>query len=318
MRAIAAFCAIMAAIGGISGARSQDWPTRPVSVINPFAAGGGTDVLLRSIAANLSDKFGQPFIVESKSGGGGTVGSAYVGRAAPDGYTLLFTTTGPAVLNKLLYKSVPYDAELDFTPIILLSEAPHVIVSSPALGLRTLQDLVDYAKRNPGQLNVGHAGAGSTGHLAAALFLARAKIRGTMIGYRGATPVIQDVLSGQIQAGFPIYIGAVSSVASLAVTSEERASFLPDVPTARESGVDLAATTWVGLTAPAATPAPIIDKLNLAINDYIKSEEGRGRFATLGHLPLGGPPERLTQKMAADKAKWAPVIAAEYISLDLN
>jgi tripartite-type tricarboxylate transporter receptor subunit TctC len=318
MRATALFCAIMAAAGGISGAQGQDWPSRPVTVINPFAGGGGTDLLLRTIAATLSDKFGQPFIVESRSGGGGAVGSAYVGRAAPDGYTLLYTATGPAVLNRLLYKSVPYDADSDFKPIILLSEAPHVIVSSPALGLRTLQDLIGYAKRNPGQLNIGHAGAGSTGHLAAALFLARARISGTMIGYRGAMPVIQDVLSGQIQAGFPIYLGAVSTVASLAVTSEHRASFLPDIPTARESGIDLAATTWVGLAAPAATSTAIVSKLNLAIDDYIKSEEGRRRFSTLGHLPLGGPPELLTERMAADKAKWTPVIAAEKISLDPN
>jgi tripartite-type tricarboxylate transporter receptor subunit TctC len=308
--------AIVAAVALGAPARGQDWPTRPVTLINPFTA--GTDALLRSIAAVLSEQFGQPFIVENKPGGGGAVGAAFVAKAAPDGYTFLSTATGPAVLNKLVYKSIPYDPDADFEPVILQSEAPQVIVSTPALGFTRLQDLIDYGRKNPGKLNIGHAGAGTTGHLAAAVLLSRAGITGSLVGYRGAAPAIQDVLGGQIQAAFPIYVGAVNSVTRLAVTSAERVPFLPDVPTVRESGIDLVATTWIGLVAPKGTPNAIIGKLNAAIDAYLKSPEGRGRMNALGHVPLGGPPERLTALMAAEKARWAPVIAAEKISLDAN
>lgn len=307
--------ALLASAVTLSPAAGQDWPTRPVTLINPFAAGSGTDVLYRAIAARLADKFGQPFIVENRTGSGGTIGTAHVAKAAPDGYTLLYAAIGPSVLYSLLYKSIPY-AEVDFEPVILLSHAPQVIISSPALGFKTLPDLIEFAKKHPAGLNIGHSGAGTMGHLAAAVFLARAGIKGALIGYRGSAPLIQDVLGGNIQAGFPIYVPAVASVTVLAVTSEQRASFLPDVPTARESGVDLVATTWVAVMAPKGTPKAIVAKLNAAIDEYIKSPDGRGRIAMHGHLPLGGSPERLAQTMAADKAKWAPVIAAEKISLD--
>jgi len=312
----AAWAAVFATIPLIPAAHTQDWPNRPVTVVIPFAA--GTDAVFRSIAAHLSERFGQPFIVESRPGGGGAVASSSVAKAAPDGYTLLTTATGPAVLNKLLYKSIPYDPDTDFEPVIMQSEAPQVIVSTPALGFARLQDLVAYGKQNPGKLNIGHAGAGTTGHLAALVFLARAGISGSTVGYRGAGLAVQDVLSGHIQAAFPIYIGAVASVTRLAVTSEQRATFLPDVPTVRESGIDLVATTWIALVAPKGTPKEIVGKLNLAIDAYLKSDEGRRLFAAAGHIPLGGPPERVTAAMAADKAKWAPVIAAEKISLEPN
>jgi tripartite-type tricarboxylate transporter receptor subunit TctC len=312
----AMLAAVFATIPLAAPAHGQDWPNRPVTVINPFPP--GTDALIRTIAAHLSEKFGQPFVVDNRPGGGGAVGSAHVAKADPDGYTLLSTATGPAALNKLLYKSIPYDPDSDFEPIILQSEAPQVIVSTPALGFTKLQDLIDYGKSHPGRLNIGHAGAGTTGHLAALVFLSRAGIKGSTVGYRGAAPAVQDVLSGQIQAAFPIYIGAVNSVTRLAVTTERRVPFLPDVPTVRESGIDLVATTWIGLVAPKGTPKDIVSKLNGAIDAYLKSEEGRRRFTALGHVPLGGPPERLTQAIAAEKQKWAPVIAAEKLSLDAN
>jgi tripartite-type tricarboxylate transporter receptor subunit TctC len=311
---LATVAAVVATMSPTVPAHGRDWPTRTVTIINPFAP--GTDGLIRRIAAHLSETFGQPFIVETRPGGGGAVASVHVAKAAPDGYTLMTTATGPAVLNKLLHKSIPYDPDNDFKPVIMQSEAPQVIVSSPALGFTRLQDLIDYGRHNPGRLNIGHAGAGTTGHLAALLFLSRAGIKGSTVGYRGAGPAVQDVLSGQIQAAFPIYIGAVASVTRLAVTSVHRAAFLPDVPTAREGGIDLVATTWVALVAPKGTPKEIVDKLNRAINAFSSSDEGRKAFAAAGHLPLGGPPERVTAAMAADKAKWAPVIVAERITLD--
>ena len=233
-------------------AQEQDWPNRPVTIVYPFAP-GGNDAAVRFIAKALSEKFGQPFIVEIKSGAGGGIGSAQVAKAPPDGYTLLYTAIGPAVLNRLLYKSVPYE-DTDFEPVILLADAPHVIISSPKLGFKSLAELVTYGKGNPGKLTIGHAGAGTTGHLAGALFLARTGIDGSLIAYRGATPAITDVVSGQIAAAFPIYLPIAEQASVLAVTSEERMSLLPHVPTARESGVDVVATTWVAMTGPAGMP----------------------------------------------------------------
>ena len=225
-----------------------DWPSRPVTIVNLFGAGGSGDFASRAAAKALSDKLGQPFVVENRPGAGGTVGTVYVAKSKPDGYTLLMTATGPAVLNQLLFKSVPYDTDRDFAPVILVGELPQVIVAGPQF--KTLKDLIDYGRANPGKLNIGHAGAGSTGHLAAALLMARSGVQATFVGYRSANAVVADVLSGQIQAGVPLYVPSVNTVNVLAVTSEQRVSFLPNIPTAREAGSELVASTWVGLLAP--------------------------------------------------------------------
>ena len=232
-----------------AAAQPAAWPSRPVTLVFPFAP-GGAEGFIRVLAQALSERLGQPFVLEIRSGAGGAIGSVQVANAAPDGYTLLVTYVGPAVLNKLLYKSIPYDPDTEFEPVALLSEVPQVIVSSPKLGFKTLADLIAYGKANPDTLTVAHPGAGTMGHLAAALFLSRAGITGSLVGYRGSTPAITDILSGHIMAGVPAYIPVVETVTRLAVTSEERVGFLPDVPTARESGIDVVASTWGALVGP--------------------------------------------------------------------
>lgn len=299
-------------------AQAEDWPTRPITLVHIFAAGGNGDFLARAVARALSARLGQPVAAEVRAGAGGIVGTVYVAKSAPDGYTLLNTAIGPAVLNQLLFKTVPYDTQKDFTPIILVGEIPQLIVSSPKLGFKMLQDLIDYGRKNPGKLNIGHAGAGSMGHLTGALFLARTGIKGTLVGYRGAGPVVMDVLSGAIQAGVPVYIPPVRNVTMLAVTSDQRIQFLPDVPTARESGVDLIASTWVAIMAPAGTPHAIVMKLNKAINEYFVSPEGKQELTKAGIRPLGGTPEQLAAVIQHDRAAWAPIIAKEHIKLDAN
>jgi tripartite-type tricarboxylate transporter receptor subunit TctC len=311
-RRILCIVAVLFALSPPAGA--QEWPSRPVTIVIPFAPGGSGDASLRLLAKALSEKIGQPVVVENRSGAGGAIGTASVTKAAPDGYTLLFTAIGPHVLNKLLYKSIPYDADADFEPIILVADVPQIIVSSPQRGWKSLGDLIAYAKENP--VTIGHAGAGTMGHLAAALFVARAGIQASLIGYRGATPVVTDVLSGHIDAGFPIYIPLIDSVTALAVTAESRAGFLPQVPTAREAGVDVVASTWTALVGPAGLPSSIVKKLNAAIHDYLASDETARQFAALGMRPLGGPPARLAQTVAEDKARWEPIIRAENIRLD--
>jgi len=307
-----------ASVAAAHPARAADWPERPVTLVNPFAAGGGVDVLLRGIAKVLSDKFGQSFIVENRTGAGGTVASLSVAKAAPDGYTLLMTAVGPAVLNQLLFKSVPYDTDRDFTPVIMLGEIPQLIVSNPQLGFKTLGDLVDYGRKNPGKLSIGHSGAGTMGNLTGAVFLARTGIQGTLIGYRGVTLLVTDILGGQIQAGAPAYFPGLQNVTMLAVASAQRVPFLPNVPTARESGVDLIASTWIAMVAPAKTPQNVVSKLNLAINAYMATREGQQLFEKVGLSPLGGTPDYLAEVIKRDRVTWGLVIEKENIKLDPN
>jgi tripartite-type tricarboxylate transporter receptor subunit TctC len=299
-------------------AQEREWPSRPVTIVNLFGVGGNGDIASRAVAQALSDKFGQSFVVENRPGGGGVVGSVFVAKAQPDGYTLVTTAIGPAALNQLLFKSVPYDTDRDFTPVIMLGEVPNVIISSPQLGFKTLQDLAAYGKNNPGGLNIGHSGLGSMGHLGAALFAAKAGVKATYVAYRSPGAVVADVLGGQIQAGVPTFIPAVQSVTALAVTGNQRLEFQPNIPTARESGFDVLAITWIAILAPAGLPDKIRDQLNAAINDYLKSSEGRQTFAKMNVRAIGGTPEQLAQTIKKDREMWAPIIAKENIQLDAN
>ena len=301
-----------------ASAQEREWPSRQVTIVNLFGAGGNGDIASRAVAQALGDKFGQSFVVENRPGGGGVVGSVFVAKAQPDGYTLVTTAIGPAALNQLLFKSVPYDTDRDFTPVIMLGEVPNVIVSSPQLGFKTLQDLATYGKNNPGGLNIGHSGLGSMGHLGAALFAAKAGVKATYVAYRSPGAVVADVLGGQIQAGVPTFIPAVQSVTALAVTGNQRLEFQPNIPTARESGFDVLAITWIAILAPAGLPDKIRDQLNAAINDYLKSSEGRQTFAKMNVRAIGGTPEQLAQTIKKDRETWAPIIAKENIQLEAN
>jgi tripartite-type tricarboxylate transporter receptor subunit TctC len=306
--------ALLAAMA--SDGMAQDWPSRPVTIVNLFGAGGSGDFASRAAAKLLSDKFGQPFIVENRPGAGGTVGTVHVAKSRPDGYTLLMTATGPAVLNQLLFKSVPYDTDRDFAPVVLVGELPQVIVAGPQF--KTLKDLIEFGRANPGKLNIGHAGAGSTGHLAAALLSARSGVQATFVGYRSANAVVADVLGGTIQAGVPLYVPSVNTVNVLAVTSEQRVSFLPNIPTAREAGSELVASTWVGLLAPKGTPADIVARINATVDEYIRSKEGIETFAKANIRPIGGSAAHFGQTIRQDRELWAPVIARENIQLEPN
>jgi tripartite-type tricarboxylate transporter receptor subunit TctC len=286
-------------------------------MVVPFPAGGNVDVAARLFAKELTDKLGQQVVVENKPGAGGGIGSAQVAKAAPDGYTLLLTATGPAVFNKLLYKSIPYDPDTEFTPIVITNDVPQVLVVDPKLPVRTLADLQAYAKQKPGGITIGHAGPGTTGHLATLLLLAQTKIEAVQVSYRGAAPLVSDVLGGQIEAGFPAYVSQVATVRSLGVTSEQRLDFLPDVPTIRESGVaDVVATTWNALVGPAGLPRPIVQKLNRIVNAFLATPAARDQLNALGARALGGTPEQAADTMARDKAKWEPIIRAADIKLD--
>jgi tripartite-type tricarboxylate transporter receptor subunit TctC len=298
-------------------AAAQSWPTRPITLLVAFTPNTTTDYAARAVAQELSKALGQPVVVENRSGGGGVIASSAVAKAPADGYTLLMTTIGPAVLRPLIDRKVGYDAVGDFTPVALVGDAPNVIVSAPQRGFNSVQDVVAYAKQNPGKLTIGHPGVGTMGHLIALLFAAEAGIEANMIAYQSSPPIITDLLGGHIDAGSIAYGPAIGSAKILAVTNDEPISFMPGVPTMREADYpNVTGATWSAVFGPAGLPPEVVTKLNEIISAFLDKEETREQFAKVGYHALGGPPERLSARMADDTAKWSKVISAAKISMD--
>jgi tripartite-type tricarboxylate transporter receptor subunit TctC len=309
-------CTVMLAIlAAPAAASAENWPDRPVTLVVPYAPGGNIDQAARVFGRELSEKLGQQFVVESKGGAGGAIGAVAVAKSKPDGYTLLVTANGPSVLNKMLYASLPYDPETDFTPISLISDVPLVFIVNPKSPANDLKGLVALAKQKK-SVTVGHPGVGTGAHLAALWFASLAGIDVVPVAYRGANPIVTAILGSEVDFGLPSYIPQVQSVKTLAVTSEHRVDFLPGVPTARESGFpDLVTGTFTGLAAPAGTPREIVEKINRILDAFLKTDEARKQFALLGAQTLGGSPERLVERMKEEKALWGPIVKNAGIKL---
>jgi tripartite-type tricarboxylate transporter receptor subunit TctC len=298
-------------------AGAQTWPARSITIDVAFPPSTTTDIAARAVSQELSRVLGQPFVVENRTGGGGVIASATVAKAPPDGHTFLVTTIGPAVLRPLIDRKVGYDAVADFTPIALLGDAPNVIVAAPQRGFNNVRDVVAYAKQNPGKLTVGHPGVGTMGHLVGLLFASEAGIEVNFISYNGSPPIISDLMGGHIDVGTIAYGPAIGGAKILAVTSDEPLSFLPGVPTMRDSGLpNVTGATWSAMFGPAGLPAAIVTKLNGAIAAFLAKPETQQQFDKLGFQALGGSPERLRNRMAEDRAKWSRVITAAKISVD--
>jgi tripartite-type tricarboxylate transporter receptor subunit TctC len=298
-------------------AGAQHWPSRPITLIAAFPPNTTTNYGARVIAQDLSTALGEPVVVETRAGGGGVVASVAVAKAPPDGHTLLMTTIGPAVLRPIIDQKLAYDAVRDFTPIVLVGDAPNVIAASAKSGFTSIRDVVAYAKKNPGKLTIGHPGVGTMGHLVALLFAAEAEIEVNFISYQGAPAILSDLAGGHIDVGAIAYGVGADTAKILAVTTEERLDFLPDVPTMKESRYpNVFGTTWSAIFAPAGLPDEIVAKLNTGINDFILKDEIRQQFAKVGYRILGGTPQRLRERMNDDHAKWAKVIAAAKITGD--
>jgi len=296
------------AIMGTSAAEER-WPSRPVSLVVPFAAGGPTDVAARIVANELREHLKQPVVVENRAGSGGNIGAATVATAKPDGYTLLFTSPGPGAMNKLTYKSMPYDPQKDLTPVVLVATIPDVVVASPKLKPNNLKELVSYAKANPGKLSVGNPGYGTTVHIAAVLFAQLTGIEVTHVPYRGVGPLVTDLLGSQIDLSFSGYVPGMEKLRKLAVTSKQRVDMLPYVPTIVETGVaDLVSGTWYGIAAPAGTPRTVVERINRIVNDFIRSERGKKMGDPAGMLMVGGTPKDMEAFIASELKLWGPVI----------
>lgn len=304
-----------------SVAWAQVWPSRPVTVILPFAAGGGTDLLARALAQDLGERFGQQFVVDNRAGAGGNLGAGAVAKAAPDGYTILFGTPGPLANNKLMYKDLSFDPEQAFMPIVLIAKSPLIIAAKASLPVKDLKELTAYAKANAGKLNVGIPGNGTLGHITSVLVQKELGISMTNVPYRGTALVVNDLLGGQVDLAMdfmPSYVPLVreGKIRALAVTTTQRSSDLPDVETVQDAGFrGFEATAWYALAAPAGTPNEIIDKLNAATNAFLKSPKGQDVLAKLGMQAVGGAATELKAFIASELQKWGPVVKEANISM---
>ncbi|MDC7786339.1 tripartite tricarboxylate transporter substrate binding protein [Rhodoplanes sp. TEM] len=308
-------------VSGQAHAQAQSWPSRPITLIMPFAAGGGTDLLARALAQDLGERLGQQVVVDNRAGAGGNIAAGMVAKAPPDGYTIMFGTPGPLANNKLMYKSLPFDPEQAFAPIVLIAKSPLIVAAKASLPVKTLAELKAYATANPGKLNVGVPGSGTLGHITSVLLQKALGITMTNVPYRGTAPVVNDLLGDQVDLAMdfmPSYVPLVKDgrVRALAVTTTERSRDLPDVPTVQDAGVKgFEATAWYALAAPAGTPAEIIDKLNAATNAFLKSPKGQDALAQLSMQAVGGTPAELKAFISSELEKWGPVVKDAKISM---
>ena len=312
--ALLAFAAALPAL-------AADWPAKPITLIVPFPAGGSTDALARLIGQRLSEKLGQPVVVDNRAGAGGNLGTDMVAKAAPDGYTLALSTSGPLANNKYLYKNLRFDPQKDLTPVIAIGEIPMGIAVSPALKVDSLQGLLERARAQPGKVSIANPGNGTIGHLTAELLKSQARVEALGVPYKGDTPAITDTVGGNVDAVSMPITSLVPQIQAgklkgLAVTSRQRFAGLPQVPTAIEQGIPVEATVWMAIVGPKGLPEAVVARLNAEINAVIATPEARARLEQYGAAPIGGSPQQLVQLMASDSAKWKKVIEATNITLD--
>ena len=304
-------------------ARAQAYPTRPINIIIPFPPGGNSEGIVRFLAERLALSLGQPVVVEHRPGGaGGSVGAKSVATAAPDGHILLLSSPGPLVVAPKVYKNLGYDPAKDFTPIGTLMSISQMLVVNPALPVKSIQELVAYAKANPGKLSFPSPGYGTQPHLLGEMFKLMAGVEILHVPYRGPAPAITDLLAGQVQIyfesiGLMIPHVEAGKLKALAVADEARDPQLPNVPTTIESGFpQLQATFWLGILAPAGIPPIIVNKLNTEINTIMKTKEAEAILAKLSARPKVGSPADFAGFMVAETEKWAAVVQAANIKAE--
>ena len=306
MRAPRAFTAFVAGILCAAGvAWSQSYPVKPVRVVVPFPPGGANDIVARLVLPKLSEQMGQSFVIENRSGAGGTTGSALVAKSPPDGYTLLIQTVGSHVSNPHLYKTLPYDALRDFVGITPLAKLVAVLTVHPSMPVRSAKELITLAQRHPKEVLFGHAGYGSFIHLNAVMFEAMTRIQITQVPFKGGGPAVIGLISGETQAmvaGIGDIIEHIKAgrARALAVTSTERVPQLPDLPVLADTVPGYECTTWVSIFAPAATPRAIIDQLNTELGKSLADPTIASKLTNVTYDPVHKTPEELAQRMKAD------------------
>jgi tripartite-type tricarboxylate transporter receptor subunit TctC len=317
-----AAAAAVAALALVSfSAWGQAWPNRPIKIINPFPAGGGTDTFARPLAAQLTKQLGQTVIIENIGGAGGTLGAGRAAKEAPDGYTWFMGATHHTIAETL-YTKLPYSLERDFAPVTVAAFVPNVVVMHPKHDFKTLGEMIAYAKANPGKLNYGSAGNGTTHHMAGELFKQQTGIDLTHVPYKGAGPLMQDLLAGQVDMAFDgMGTSAVQIKAGklkpLALTSAQRSAVLPDVPTVTELGIrNYQVTTWYALWAIRGTPQPIIDRMYEEMAKALQAPEIREIWAAQGAAFGGMPPKEFEALVKSEIARWGKVVKDAGIRID--
>jgi len=306
-----------------TNARAADYPTRPIKLVVPYAAGGPTDVLGRLVGEYLGRDLKQPVIVENKAGAQGAIGAEAVARSEPDGYTLFVTAASIIVLNPMLYKKLSYDPVRDFRMLALVTDLPVVMEVHPSVPAKNVAEFVAYAKQNPGKINFGSAGTGGTIHLAGEMFKQIAGVDMVHVPYKGAGPALTDLLSGNIQVMFDTLSTALPPVKSgllraIGVSSEQRSPDLPDVPTIAESGYpDYRVSVWYGIAAPAKLPDDIAQKISASLDRGLNDDAFRAALEKIG-FPVFRPRSAasIAEFIEADRTRWSAVIKAQNISLD--
>ena len=299
-----------------SPAWPQDFPSRPIRFVIPFAPGGPADVSARTLSVMLTQTLGQTLVIDNRAGGSGIVAAEIVVRARPDGHTILMCSTSVMVINPLVSPAIPYDALRDLTPVSLVTSSPYLLLASASFPAATVKELVALAKAKPGALNFGSAGIGSTSHLVAEIFRSMAGIEMTHVPYKGSSLAATDLIAGQIQLLFESVSSALPNVNSgrlraLGISSLKRFALMPQVPPISESGVPgYQAATWQGVCAPSGTPKPVIAKLNRAIGEAVHAPATVQRYAALGAEAVGGTPEEFLAFIKAEIPRWASAIRA--------
>jgi tripartite-type tricarboxylate transporter receptor subunit TctC len=311
-----AISAVLAIVGPLAPAAAQPYPNRPITLVIPFAPGGSTSIVGRTVADKMSEILGQQIVVDNRGGAGGTVGTRAVAKSPPDGYTILLGYTGTLAIGPTLYKNPGYDPRKDFAPIGMIGHAPNSLVVHPLTPAKTVQELVAFAKKNPGKVNYGSAGVGTVSHVSGEYFANAAGLKLVHIPYKGTGPALADLIGGHIPMAFapiPATHGPVSQglLRGLAVTSGKRSSLVPELPTIAESGIkDFEASLYYGLVAPAGTPRDIVDRLNKVLREALATADVRKRLTNDGAEATPGSPEEYAAHIDRDEKRWSVVVKA--------
>lgn len=302
---------------GLSGtANAQSFPARSITLVVPFAAGGSTDIVARLVGQKMSELLGQSVVIDNRAGAGGNIGSTAVARATPDGYTLLMGTISTHALNPAILKSVTFDAVKDFTPISLLAVVPNVMVVHPSFPAKTVKEVLEVLKANPGKYSYASSGVGTPLHLSGELFKSLGNVRMNHVPYRGAGPALNDIVSGAVPIMFDNLPSSAQFIRTgqlraIGVTTKDRVSSFPDLPTIAEGGLAGYETyTWNALFGPANMPRPVVDQISKAANDALTDANVKKRLEDVSALILGSTPEALGEHVKAELAKWAPIAKA--------
>lgn len=300
---------------------AQAYPAKPIRLIVPFPAGGATDILARALSQKLGEKIGQTVVVENRPGAGGTIGADAASKSVADGYTLLLATSSTHSIGPAINPKIPYNAEADFTPIAYVASSPNLVVVPNTLPVKTMRELIDYARKNPGKLNYASSGNGTIVHLTTEYLKAQSETFILHIPYRGTALAIPDLVSGKVDVLFDSFVTGMPHVRdgklrALAVTSAKRSALAPEMPTVAETLPGFESVTWFGLYGPKNLPADLVGKINASVNAALADSEVKERFARLGAEPAGGTPQAFAAMVKLDTGKWKKIITERKLTVE--